>query len=63
MSTGDRQCPYCGIWNPQSEHVATCWIGRSSYGSYTFTPTPLTADDIRRIVREELERAAIKEQP
>lgn len=26
-------------------------------GRYTFTPIPLTADQIRQIVREELERA------
>lgn len=27
------------------------------YGRHQFTPAPLTADDIRQIVREELERA------
>lgn len=30
------------------------------YGFMPATPEPLTADDIRKIVREELERTAIK---
>lgn len=29
------------------------------YGRYQFTPTPLTADDIRKIVREEIERSRL----
>jgi hypothetical protein len=51
MSTGDRQCG-CWIWNPPWNHQ--CWW--KSALAFTL-PTILTELDVRRIVREEIERA------
>ena len=64
MSTGDTQCPYCGIWNPPPDHVAHCWYrlppghtwGSAGLGPY-YAPA-VTEADVRRIVLEEMERAA-----
>jgi hypothetical protein len=62
MSTGDHQCPWCGIWNPVPGHDWNCAY-RLPLQSRTWTvghidtlPPPLTADDVRRIIREELAR-------
>ena len=46
-------CNACGTVGPPLPH---------DYGRYQFTPNQLTEADIRRIVREELERA-LREKP
>lgn len=50
-------CNACGAVGPalpgQQAHYEP---GR---GFYSFTPAPLTADDVRRIFREELERLGV----
>jgi hypothetical protein len=52
-------CPQCYCVNGHhtwcSNYVPA--IPQPEYGRYTFTPVPLTADEIRKILREELERA------
>jgi hypothetical protein len=37
--------------------VGFCVPSQPQYGSYQFTPNQLTADEVRKIVREEIERA------
>lgn len=50
------QCVQCGQYH-SGLHYCALPARKGGYGNYTFTPNPLTADDIRKIVREELERA------
>ena len=64
MSTAMNSCPICGYPIAPSG-IPWGYAGpvcgghpQYQYGTYTFTPAPLTADDVRRIVREELERAS-----
>lgn len=68
-------CPKCGApvyapttWGsvvpPASQPSCACSLGYApnptvERGHYTFTPNPLTADDIRKIVREEIQRAGM----
>ena len=51
MSTGDPMCGRCG------QYLAGCNCPKEVRGHYKFMPDQLTEDDIRRIVREELDRA------
>lgn len=54
-SSGASICPHCGQY-----HAAIGWPCPQQMrytGQYHYTPIPLTEADIRRIVREELERA------
>lgn len=44
---GDR-CNACGYVVPQDYY--------RQIGQYQFTPIPLTKDDVRQIIREEIER-------
>jgi hypothetical protein len=55
MSAGSPHiCPQCGAYMVGwQQHY--CYQ-QPRYGSYTWTPAPITADEVRRIVREELER-------
>lgn len=52
-----NQCPGCGACcRVPCAHRA---VGQTiTVGKTTFTPTPLTEEDVRRIIREELGRAA-----
>ena len=63
MPTDDLpRCPQCGAYtsgNPMIPHYCAHPVD-PQYGRYTFTPNPLTADDIRKIVREEIERAGLR---
>ena len=64
MNTGDPICPVCGRWT--ATHLdgqpckPACFGQATEYGRYSFTPNIPTQDDIRRIFREELERAKEK---
>lgn len=53
MPSGDFRCGICGMWNAPNPHHCG---GTQTYGNYQFTPNQLTEADIRRIVREELDR-------
>ena len=58
------RCWHCGFPNPTTAHMCVSPDGTATnhqYGRYQFTPNQLTEADIRRIVREELERT--KEKP
>lgn len=44
----------CGV-QPDSIHHPK---NHSQYGRYTFTPTPIDRDEIRKIIREEFDRRA-----
>lgn len=68
MNTGNSyQCQACGQWvMAGSLHMCPVPVPIYPWGQpspytvpcrYTFTPNPLTADEVRKIVREELERA------
>lgn len=67
-------CPKCGapvyapttygsVCPPPSQPSCSCsmlsYAPNQERGHYTFTPNPLSADDIRKIVREEIERAGM----
>jgi hypothetical protein len=54
---GPGICPACdcgiqpdSIHHPKNQH---------QYGRYNFTPNVPSVEDIRRVIREELERAAV----
>jgi hypothetical protein len=61
MSTGDPMCGVCGSHLAGHAPGSPCFSvpGPGGYerGFYSFTPNSLTEDDMRRIVREEIERA------
>lgn len=58
------QCRSCGAYF-SDVHVCPPVVGTtgpSLYpGQYSFTPTPLTAEEVRKIIREELDRARLAE--
>lgn len=51
------RCNACGAVGPPLHYEP--YPHPYDKGHYTFTPTPITPEDIRRIVREEIERAAL----
>ena len=52
-------CPYCqGVLG--DTQCIPCYERSIEPLTITYTNAPLTADDVRRIVREELERASSK---
>lgn len=57
MGYAGPTCPGHYYFQPPSQLPA------QQIGSYSFTPTPLTADEVRKIIREELERACPKPTP
>ena len=75
MSLGDTRCPWCGAWNPIQPHF--CTLTPNTAAPYPYPNTnpappsiheygrnPLTADEVRKIVREEIERALpVKQSP
>lgn len=62
MPTGEPRCPHCGDYMSPAGHYCGAWNPQVGYGQYTFTPTPLTEADIRRIIREELSRLALPQE-
>jgi hypothetical protein len=50
-TAGTSQCPYCHQWF-MGGHYCPASQGQ---GSGTWTPSPMTADEFRKILREELE--------
>ena len=72
--TTAHNCPICGYpivpagipWGYTGPTCPGHYYGYQQYGQYgrySFTPLPVTADDIRRIVREELERDRQTKEP
>ena len=59
-TSGGNLCPNCGEYFPYGN---THYCGSWPRGPGAFTPIPLTSDDVRRIVREELERALKEPKP
>ena len=59
MVSDVSRCQHCGYPNPTAAHVCVDggFATNHQYGRYEFTPNHLTEADIRRIVREELDRA------
>lgn len=50
-------CNACGAWGVGYYPPGSPAPHPMTPGPWTYMPTPLTADEVRRIVREELERA------
>jgi hypothetical protein len=53
-----NKCDVCGYPIPPM-NVPFSYAGPMCLGHGYFTPRPVTIDDVRKIVREELERAGV----
>jgi hypothetical protein len=53
-----NKCDLCGLPVPPLNEPFS-YAGRMCIGHGTYTPRPVTADDVRKIVREELKRLGV----
>ena len=54
---GVLTCPGCGLSHYAGLGHVCAWLSGTSWWTGTVSPAPLTADQVRQIIREEIEAA------